>query len=635
MALGTSEVVAPVSVRNGDTVRARGGVMGGATRRAAALCSFVLLGAAVVLVSQTERPGGGPAALGEEQQAWMNKIRQQSQGMPPEQMFMTAIRSGMMAASDAQHEVNVKPPARLAVAVSRAPAKTQRLQEVFQRLQAAAPADAASAAPAAPAGPPAEVTAGAEGESLPPQAEVAAEAEDAQVPEQVVEGQEKIADEAVPAEDAQAEDNAQAGVPAGMRIVAGIPVGMRVVAGMQEPNKPPVSVVFQGSPFQVPVQSPGVGIVENAVAMPPEAFQGGGWAEETINGMPAPKTMTIEVKKSAAEPPAAEAPVGETPAASEPVGEAPAAAEPAAGDINATSADGETAVAAAPPVPEAGVPAETGATMPVVADSQPASIGVAVPMIGAARVPEMGQVMPAVGYLSVQSFCALGKKQSPINIELDIVQRPLPVLLWQVTSGATAQFRAVPLTINGMLSGRALMLMGASALMPVGGVGYALQSVYLHTSSEHAVAGQKFDMEMQFLHTAIVDGVQKFVVVSVFGRKSMESAPFLAQLASSLPTDFTTSETTVNLDLAAIATQVLGQTEMVNPTATNAQSYYQYDGSFTSAPCTEGVTWLVLKNPLAVSASDLDRMSKYLAQPSRPIQPLNGRFVFTTTGGVV
>jgi carbonic anhydrase len=626
-ALGTPEVVAPVSVRNGDTIRARGGGMGGATRRAAALCSFVLLGAAAVLVSQSERPGGGPAALGEEQQAWMNKIRQQSQGMPPEQMFMTAIKSGMMAASDAQHEV--KPSARLAL--SRAPAKTQRLQEVFQRLQAAAPADAA---PAAPAGPPAEVTEGAEGESLPPQAEVAAEAADAQVPEQVVEGQEKIADEAVPADDAQAAD-AQAGVPAGMRIVAGIPVGMRMVAGMQEPNKPPVSVVFQGSPFQVPVQSPGVGIVENAVAMPPEAFQGGGWAEETINGMPAPKTITIEVKKSAGEPPAAEAPVGETPAASEPVGKAPAAAEPAAGDINATSADWETSVAAAAPVPEAGVPAEIGATMPVVADSQPASMGFAVPMIGAARVPEMGQVMPAVGYLSVQSYCALGKKQSPINIELDIVQRPLPVLLWQVTSGATAQFRAVPLTINGMLSGRALMLMGASALMPVGGVGYALQSVYLHTSSEHAVAGQKFDMEMQFLHTAIVDGVQKFVVVSAFGRKSMESAPFLAQLAASLPTDFTTAETTVNLDLAAIATQVLGQTEMVNPTATNAQSYYQYDGSVTSAPCTEGVTWLVLKNPLPVSASDLDLLAKYLAQPSRPIQPLNGRFVLTTTGGVV
>jgi len=413
-------------------------------------------------------------------------------------------------------------------------------------------------------------------------------------------------------------------------------------------------------------------------------MQGGGWSEETINGMPAPRKITITVKKPAGEAPAAEEPAAEAPAAEEPAGEEPAGEEPAgeepageepageepageepaaeepaaeepaaeepaaeepaaeeaaaetpvSAEMEAAAANGETSEMATAES-EAGIPAEIGAAMPVMGEAQPASMGAAVPMIGGARVPEMGQVMPVVGYASVQSYCALGKKQSPINIELDIVQRPLPVLLWQVTSGAAAQFRAVPLTIDSALSGRALMLMGASAVMPVAGVGYALQSVYLHTSSEHAVAGQKFDMEMQFLHTAIVDGVQKFMVVSVFGRKSVESAPFLAELAASLPTEFTTAEATVKVDLAAIASQVLGQTEVVNPTATNAQSYYQYDGSFTTAPCTEGVTWVVLKNPLAVSVSDLEIMAKYLAQPSRPIQPLNGRFVLTSTGSVV
>ena len=165
--------------------------------------------------------------------------------------------------------------------------------------------------------------------------------------------------------------------------------------------------------------------------------------------------------------------------------------------------------------------------------------------------------------------------------------------------------------------------------MPIAGVGYSLQSVYLHTNSEHAIASQKFDMEMQFLHTAIVDGVQKYMVVSVFGRQSVESAPMLAQLAAGLPSDFTTADATVRLNLAEIASQVLGQTEFVGPTATNAQSYYEYDGSFTTAPCTEGVTWVVLKNPLAVSARDLELLSKYLAQPSRPIQPLNDRLVLT------
>eukprot|EP00961_Rhodomonas_salina_P209020 2820936-Rhodomonas_salina.2 len=44
-----------------------------------------------------------------------------------------------------------------------------------------------------------------------------------------------------------------------------------------------------------------------------------------------------------------------------------------------------------------------------------------------------------------------------------------------------------------------------------------------------------------------------------------------------------------------------GQTEQVSPTSTNAQSYFQYEGSLTTAPCSETATWIVLKNPLRVS----------------------------------
>ena len=119
------------------------------------------------------------------------------------------------------------------------------------------------------------------------------------------------------------------------------------------------------------------------------------------------------------------------------------------------------------------------------------------------------------------------------------------------------------------------------------------------------------------------------MVISVMGRLAHASAPFIAQLAASLPSEFTTAETTVPLNMADVARQVLGQTELIDPTATNAQSYYQYDGSFTTAPCTEGVTWVVLKNPLPVAEMDLELMSKYLGQPSRALQPLNGRLVLT------
>jgi len=614
---------------------ARASGMGVAARRAVVVGVAILLGCAAVVTLLSQPAGEGrPAALGAKQ-GWMRKIYRQQHGMSPDQMFMTAIKSGEMAASDATQEVPAITPRRSAAPrlVIQAPAKTQRLQEV-----AAEPEEVAAApeeeAPAPEGAPPAEVEAEAESQDAAVPEEVAEAAADAQVPEGVVEGQEQIADEPVPGEQVDAASSAQ-GVPPGYQIVSGAPAG----------SKPPMNVVFQGSPFKVPVQSPGVGLVENAVTIPPALFAGGGWSEETINGLPAQRQVTVTIKRPEAageEMPATEGEAADKGEEAEQKGSAEAEAKekpaPTAADEVASPvqeaippADEQNETAAMQD-PEMVRPGEVGAQVPVGAVQQPYSIGVAVPMIGAARVPEMGQVMAAMGYASVQSYCTLGKRQSPINIEFNIAPSPMPLLLWQVTSAATAQLRTAPISIESVPSGRSLVLSGASAVMPVGGVVYALQNIHIHAASEHAIASQRFDMEVQFLHSAIVDGVEKFMVVSVFASKAAETAPFLAQLAAAArihDTELTTTESIVSIDLASVASQVLGQTEFVGPTATNAQSYYQYDGSFTTAPCTENVVWVVLKNPLAVKEEDLELISRYLAQPSRPLQPLNERIVLS------
>ena len=57
------------------------------------------------------------------------KMQKQKQGMSPDQMFMTAIKSGLMAASDANHVAPSSAPSTK-LAMVRAQSKTQRLQEV-------------------------------------------------------------------------------------------------------------------------------------------------------------------------------------------------------------------------------------------------------------------------------------------------------------------------------------------------------------------------------------------------------------------------------------------------------------------------------------------------------------------------
>jgi len=55
--------------------------------------------------------------------------------------------------------------------------------------------------------------------------------------------------------------------------------------------------------------------------------------------------------------------------------------------------------------------------------------------------------------------------------------------------------------------------------------------------------------------------------------------------------------------------------------------YYTYMGSQTAPPCTEGVTWFVLKTPIEVSAEQIGAFARLYPRDVRPLQPLNGRVV--------
>jgi carbonic anhydrase len=54
-------------------------------------------------------------------------------------------------------------------------------------------------------------------------------------------------------------------------------------------------------------------------------------------------------------------------------------------------------------------------------------------------------------------------------------------------------------------------------------------------------------------------------------------------------------------------------------------AYYTYLGSLTTPPCSEGVTWYVLKTPVQLSSEQVAAFGKVYPMNARPIQPLNGR----------
>ena len=59
-----------------------------------------------------------------------------------------------------------------------------------------------------------------------------------------------------------------------------------------------------------------------------------------------------------------------------------------------------------------------------------------------------------------------------------------------------------------------------------------------------------------------------------------------------------------------------------------ASRYFLLKGSLTVPPCTEDVTWYVLKDQLTISAQDLAYAQKIQKVNVRPLQPWNDRVIF-------
>jgi carbonic anhydrase len=55
------------------------------------------------------------------------------------------------------------------------------------------------------------------------------------------------------------------------------------------------------------------------------------------------------------------------------------------------------------------------------------------------------------------------------------------------------------------------------------------------------------------------------------------------------------------------------------------KGYYTFQGSLTTPPCSEGVTWFVLKQPVTVSETEIMQFSQLYRHDARPTQAVYGR----------
>jgi carbonic anhydrase len=197
--------------------------------------------------------------------------------------------------------------------------------------------------------------------------------------------------------------------------------------------------------------------------------------------------------------------------------------------------------------------------------------------------------------------CKTGHRQSPIDIR-NPQKADLPPLRFD--------YKPSPLRIID--NGHTIMVnyLPGSFLF-VGGKQYALKQFHFHRPSEEKINGKSFDMTVHLVHA---DEQGKLAVVAVLLREGDDN-PLVRELWSELPKEKEKEEIfdKVQIDASRILPGDRG--------------YYTFSGSLTTPPCSEDVTWFVLKNPVTVSASEIKQFADLYRNDARPTQPLYQRVV--------
>lgn len=142
---------------------------------------------------------------------------------------------------------------------------------------------------------------------------------------------------------------------------------------------------------------------------------------------------------------------------------------------------------------------------------------------------------------------------------------------------------------------------------------FELAQFHFHTPSENTVNGKTYDMEMHLVHK---NANGELAVVGVFFKQGKQNVE-LEKLVGHLPEHSGEKHTLTNTSLSAA--NLLPQN----------RSYAYFNGSLTTPPCSEGVNWFVVNEPVEASAEQIAQIAAIVGNNARPVQELNNRFVLS------
>ena len=212
-----------------------------------------------------------------------------------------------------------------------------------------------------------------------------------------------------------------------------------------------------------------------------------------------------------------------------------------------------------------------------------------------------GADRPEYWYTLSKSFttCKMGDDQSPIDFP--IVKNNFSPKL---------SFDYLQSKLNIINNGHTIeALYDEGSFITFAGSRYQVKQFHFHVHSEHAIQKKHADMEMHIVHQSPAG---HYAVVAVLFNITDKDNVDLQPIWNNLPTLHSTKRD------GAIRVYL----EKLLP---KSKAAYYYSGSLTTPPCSQNISWFVLKNPLTLSKSQLQIFLHLIGPNARPTRPLNGR----------
>jgi carbonic anhydrase len=196
--------------------------------------------------------------------------------------------------------------------------------------------------------------------------------------------------------------------------------------------------------------------------------------------------------------------------------------------------------------------------------------------------------------------CSTGNRQSPIDI-----RDGMKVDLEQIAFDYRPSGFSV--TDNGHT---VQVAVGPGNYLSVAGRTYELQQFHFHRPAEERVNGKGFEMVVHLVHKDVEGRLAVLALLLERGKPQ----PAIQTVWNNLPLEKgDTATPSVVLD--------------PNDLLPQRRDYYTFMGSLTTPPCTEGVLWLVMKEPVQASPAQMALFSRLYPFNARPIQASAGRMI--------